>query len=67
MNGRGPEQRGEPGQAELVALIALTISLVALAIDAMLPALPAIGRDLQVVRANDTQLVITASRPSTPG
>ncbi len=33
-------------------------SLVALSIDAMLPALPAIGSDLQVTRANDVQLII---------
>ena len=46
--------------AEFVSLIALLMSLVALAIDAMLPALPAIGRDLGVPRANDTQFVITS-------
>ena len=44
---------------EFVALIALMISLIALAIDAMLPALPAIGSDLGVERANDNQLVIS--------
>ncbi len=45
---------------EFVSLIALLMSLVALSIDAMLPALPAIGRDLGVLRPNDTQFVITA-------
>ncbi|MCY3815233.1 MAG: multidrug effflux MFS transporter [Gammaproteobacteria bacterium] len=45
---------------EFVPLIALLISLVALAIDAMLPALPAIGEDLGVVHRNDVQFVITA-------
>ena len=45
---------------EFVPLIALLISLVALAIDAMLPALPAIGDDLGVVNRNDVQFVITA-------
>ncbi|MGI9416047.1 MAG: multidrug effflux MFS transporter [Hyphomicrobiales bacterium] len=45
---------------EFVALMALLISLVALSIDAMLPALPAIGAELGVVRDNDTQLVLTA-------
>ena len=45
---------------EFVPLIALLISLVALAIDAMLPALPAIGRDLGVVHRNDVQFVVTA-------
>ncbi|MFL2547209.1 MAG: multidrug effflux MFS transporter [Candidatus Rariloculaceae bacterium] len=38
--------------------MALMISLVALSIDAMLPALPAIGLDLDVQRENGTQLVI---------
>ena len=45
---------------EFVPLIALLMSLVALAIDTMLPALPAIGRDLGAPRPNDTQFVITA-------
>ena len=36
------------------------MSLVALAIDTMLPALPAIGQDLGVERRNDVQFVITA-------
>ena len=45
---------------EFVPLIALLTSLVALAIDAMLPALPAIGADLGVVNRNDVQFVVTA-------
>lgn len=45
--------------AEFVALMALTISIVALATDAMLPALAFIGADLSVVEANDNQLVVT--------
>ena len=36
------------------------MSLVALSIDAMLPALSVIGRDLGVLRRNDTQFVITS-------
>ena len=48
------------GGAEFVALIALLMSLVALAIDAMLPALPAIGADLGAPRPNDVQFVITS-------
>jgi len=40
--------------------MALLISLVALSIDAMLPALPAIGADLNVHWENGTQLVIAA-------
>ena len=44
---------------EFIALIALQISMVALTIDAMLPALHAIGQELGVAEANDTQLVIS--------
>jgi MFS transporter, DHA1 family, multidrug resistance protein len=54
-----PDQR-PPGSGEFVARVALMISLVALSIDAMLPALPAIGADLGARRANDVQLVISA-------
>ena len=39
--------------------MALTTSIVALSIDGMLPALPAIGRDLGVSNPNDSQLVIS--------
>ncbi len=46
------------GFVEFVALAALLTSLVALSIDAMLPALPQIGADLGVKAANDSQLVI---------
>jgi DHA1 family bicyclomycin/chloramphenicol resistance-like MFS transporter len=55
----------DPGQpsgrrlGEFVTLMALLISLVALSIDAMLPALPEIGRDLGVQRSNDNQLIIS--------
>ncbi len=48
-----------PAFGEFVTLMALMMSLVALAIDAMLPALPAIGADLGVRRANHTQLVVS--------
>lgn len=44
---------------EFVALMALTISLVALSTDAMLPALPEIGRELGARRANDNQLIVS--------
>lgn len=40
--------------------MAVLISLVALSIDAMLPALPAIGRDLGTTDPNQPQLVLTA-------
>ena len=52
----------EPGKrlptGEFVVLVALMISLVAMSIDAMLPALPLIADDLQVARINDSQYVI---------
>jgi MFS transporter, DHA1 family, multidrug resistance protein len=50
-----------PGTArsEFVALVAVTISLVALAIDSMLPAVGEIASDLGARDPNDRQLVIT--------
>lgn len=47
-----------PG-VEFVVLLALTISLVALAIDSMLPALSNISADLGVSNPNDRQMIIT--------
>ncbi len=44
---------------EFVLLMALLISLIALSIDAMLPALSNIGKDLGVERINDSQFVIS--------
>jgi len=49
-----------PGFPEFVALIAMMMALNALAIDSMLPALPAIGHALGVVGDNTRQWVITA-------
>lgn len=46
--------------AEFVIIISLLMSLTALSIDAMLPALSQMGADLQVQNANDRQLVISA-------
>ena len=43
---------------EFVSLMAALTALVALSIDMLLPALPAIGSALEVERANDNQLVI---------
>lgn len=44
---------------EFVTLMGLMMSLVALSIDAMLPALSQIGSDLGVTRANDNQLIVS--------
>lgn len=49
----------EPGLGEFVALMAFAMSMVALSIDAMLPAFPEMVRDLQVTNFNDIQLVIS--------
>lgn len=52
------EQAG-PSFAEFVIIISLMMSLTALSIDAMLPALSQIGSDLGVENANDRQLVVS--------
>jgi DHA1 family bicyclomycin/chloramphenicol resistance-like MFS transporter len=49
----------QTGLGEFVALMAFTMSLVALSIDAMLPAFPNMTRDLGVTGANDIQLVVS--------
>lgn len=46
-------------RVEFIVLLALTISLVALSIDSMLPALSEIATDLGVANPNDRQMVIT--------
>ncbi|MCV6630810.1 MAG: MFS transporter, partial [Flavobacteriaceae bacterium] len=46
-------------QFEFIALMALLMSMVALSIDALLPALGVIGEFLQVEDSNDTQLLVT--------
>lgn len=51
--------RSGTGFTEFVALMALMMSTVALSIDGMLPALPAIGQDLGVSGENDTQLIVS--------
>ena len=47
-------------EGEFVALMALMMSLVAMSVDAMLPALAQIGDELGVGHANQAQLVISA-------
>ncbi|MDP1907776.1 MAG: MFS transporter, partial [Hyphomicrobium sp.] len=49
-----------PGSREIVAMLAGLMALNAFAIDAMIPALPAIGADLGVAADNDRQLVVVA-------
>ena len=52
--------KSKPRFGEFIAGMALTVSLVALAIDSMLPALPIIGADLGVADENGPQLIIPA-------
>ena len=53
-------QTAEPsGFGEFILLMAMTMSLVALSIDMMLPALPVMAADLQVSDPNRMQLVIS--------
>lgn len=49
-----------PGTREMTALLAGLMALNAFAIDAMIPALPDIGRSLHVTQENDRQLVVIA-------
>lgn len=53
------KQKTSPSFAEFVIIISMMMSLTALSIDAMLPALPQIGSDLNVTNPNDRQLVIS--------
>lgn len=54
-----PAPGGQTSLGEFVALMAFAMSLVALSIDAMLPAFPDMAQDLQVTAANDIQLVVS--------
>src|SRR3954463_14192535 len=49
-----------PGAREMTALLAALMGLNSFAIDAMIPALPAIGRSLHVLDQNERQLVVVA-------
>jgi DHA1 family bicyclomycin/chloramphenicol resistance-like MFS transporter len=51
--------QSDAGFGEFIALMAMLTALVAVSIDMLLPALPAIGATLGVERANDNQLVIS--------
>ena len=54
-----PQRSRMPGDREMVFMMAMVMALNALAIDSMLPALPAIGEGLGVALANDRQYVIS--------
>jgi DHA1 family bicyclomycin/chloramphenicol resistance-like MFS transporter len=53
------KRKADPSFVEFVIIVSLTVSLAALSIDAMLPALPKIGSDLNVQNTNDRQLVVS--------
>ncbi len=55
-----PGARPFPRFAEFVAMMAATMALHAAAIDAMLPALPDIGREFGVTQANSLQWIVAA-------
>jgi DHA1 family bicyclomycin/chloramphenicol resistance-like MFS transporter len=55
-----PGATRRPGAREMTALLALLMALNAFAIDAMIPALPDIGRSLHVAEENGRQLVVVA-------
>lgn len=52
-------QGEKPGFVEFIALMAITMSLMALSIDAMLPAFDPMSADLGLTNPNDIQLVIS--------
>jgi DHA1 family bicyclomycin/chloramphenicol resistance-like MFS transporter len=52
--------RKRPGAREMTAMLAMLMALHSFAIDAMIPALPQIGRSLHVTHENDRQLVVIA-------
>lgn len=56
---QNPQRSGLPGDREMLFMMAMVMALNALAIDAMLPALPAIGDALGVRVANDRQYIIS--------
>ena len=55
---RSQQGKGRPGTREMTALLAGLMALNAMAIDAMIPALPALGQDLAVDTENHRQLVV---------
>lgn len=52
-------EKANTGSKEFITLMGFMMALVALSIDAMLPALSLIGTDLKVQDSNDTQLVVS--------
>lgn len=59
-NSIATQQRARPGTRATVAMLAALMGLNSFAIDAMIPALAEIGRQLHVAAENDRQLVVIA-------
>ena len=53
------KSKASPAFFEFIVIISMMMSLTALSIDAMLPALPQIGSDLGILNPNDRQLIIS--------
>jgi len=56
---KSKNQTPEPSFVEFVVIVSLMMSLTALSIDAMMPALPRIGIELGIQNTNDRQLIIS--------
>jgi MFS transporter, DHA1 family, multidrug resistance protein len=54
-----PQTQAKPSLPEFTAMLAMLFALIALSIDAMLPALPQIASDLTPEAANQAQLVVS--------
>ena len=59
MKSQNKIEKKETSQFEFIALMAFLMSIVALAMDALLPALGVIGEAIGITSANDSQLLIT--------
>jgi DHA1 family bicyclomycin/chloramphenicol resistance-like MFS transporter len=58
MSSISKKSKASPAFVEFVIIMSMMISLTALSIDAMLPALPQIGHDLGITNPNDRQLIV---------
>ncbi len=60
MSAQNPSRPHGVSTTEFTILIAFLMSIVAISIDALLPALGIVGKDLQLVNPNDAQFIISA-------
>lgn len=59
INAAAIERKAFPPLVEFIVILSFMMSLTALSIDAMLPALPEIAGDLGVINPNDRQLIVS--------